>query len=204
MNIIEENNFFNELMSSICQENEVKDEKIEKCLITSNPLEKIYITLTCNHKFNYEPLLNEVIQQKKKRNTLETQRLRLNEIKCPYCRRIQFKLLPCFKDSIEVYGVNYPKKYCMELFKCDYVFKSGKRKGETCNKGCNEKMCNQHMKQELNKKKAKELKPPITYCKAIVKSGDRAKKLGNKAHCLNSCKKEGYCMMHYKKLKENK
>ena len=203
MEIIGENNFFTELMISICEENNIQEETQERCLITNEPLGKIHIALDCGHKFNYEPLLNEVIQQKKKGNTLESQRLRVNQIKCPYCRRIQSKLLPNLKDTFEVYGVNYPKKYCMELFKCNYVFKSGKRKGELCNKGCNEEMCTQHMKQQLNKKKKEELKKNVVYCTSIIKSGYRAKKLGNKAHCLNACKKDGYCMLHYKKLKQN-
>ena len=34
------------------------------CLITNEPLEKIHITLKCKHKFNYQPLINEIIKQK--------------------------------------------------------------------------------------------------------------------------------------------
>ena len=43
---------------------------IERCLISNNPLEINYITLNCNHKFNYKNIYNEVCKQKCKINPL--------------------------------------------------------------------------------------------------------------------------------------
>ena len=43
---------------------------------------------------NLLPLYNEVIKQKTVINTFEITHLKINEIKCPYCREITSKLLP--------------------------------------------------------------------------------------------------------------
>lgn len=65
------------------------------CLITKEKLEPNHITLICNHKFNYIPLYNEVVNQKNKQNNMyEITKLSSNQIKCPYCRVITNKLLP--------------------------------------------------------------------------------------------------------------
>ena len=65
------------------------------CLITKEKLEPNHITLSCNHKFNYVPLYNEVGNQKNKQNNIyEIAKLSSNQIKCPYCRAITNKLLP--------------------------------------------------------------------------------------------------------------
>ena len=108
---------------------------IERCLISNKPLEINYITLNCNHKFNYKNIYNEVCKQKCRINTLETQRLKLNQIKCPYCREITNNLLPYIEgENIEKKrGVNYPSVYSLSLFKCNYIFKSGKNKNCKCN-----------------------------------------------------------------------
>ena len=64
------------------------------CLISQEELMPNHITLLCGHAFNYDCILNEVIHQKTKYNPLDTTRLRLNQLKCPYCRVVQNKLLP--------------------------------------------------------------------------------------------------------------
>ena len=84
------------------------------CLISHEPLDENHVTLTCNHSFNYTALYNEVIKQKTKINTLEITDLKINEIKCPYCRNIQNGLLPKLPKVLCVYGVTRPKKYCMK------------------------------------------------------------------------------------------
>lgn len=133
-------NEFNKLLNESNKINEVVS--FEHCLISQKELEEDNIELICGHKFNYEPLLNEVKYQKLNHNPLESKRLKMFEIKCPYCRNIQDKLLPCYSEKI--YGVNYPDKYCMKPFKCNYIFKSGKRKGETCNKDSIRRFCTKH------------------------------------------------------------
>ena len=65
------------------------------CLITKEKLQPNHITLNCKHKFNYLPIYHEVVNQKNKQNNMyEITKLLTNEIKCPYCRAITYKLLP--------------------------------------------------------------------------------------------------------------
>jgi hypothetical protein len=125
--------FYSELKKELSVDSTNKE---QCCLITQMPLSDNYITLECNHKFNYLPLYNEVVKQKACLNSLETTRLKINEIKCPYCRNINKKILP----FIDIYGVNivkgvnYPKHLTMKLHSCEWIFKTGKNKGICCNK----------------------------------------------------------------------
>jgi len=139
------NNLENEL------ENELEDES-NLCLISGDRLNNTRIELTCGHKYNYIPLYNEIRNQKHGiRNNL-----RCFQIKCPYCRNIQNKILP-YRDLIginKIYGVNYPKKYCLMQNKCNIVLKSGPRKGEVCNRLCDSEMCSYHISY-MNKKNKK-------------------------------------------------
>ena len=59
-------NFFDELLKN--DEEEDKTIETECCLIMEKPLTENYITLNCNHKFNYEAIYNEV--SIKKQNTI--------------------------------------------------------------------------------------------------------------------------------------
>ena len=174
--------FYKELLESVCETtlDEKKDEKKEDelCLITQQPLEEHFIVLDCNHKFNYLPLFHEVKRQKSKQyvwNQYDPVRLKINEIKCPYCRQVQPKLLPYVKipGNLTIsYGVTFPEKYRMDRIECPAIFKSGKRKGQRCGKGCskNDGFCKLHMKsnkQSENKNKEK------CGCEQILKSGKR-------------------------------
>ena len=129
---IDKEMFFNMLNSDYCEE----CDDTNTCLISGEPLKIHSVTLNCNHKFNYFELYNEVIKQKQKFNHLEIVNLKINEIKCPYCRIITPNLLPYLEiNGVEkIKGVNFPPKYCMSLFKCQYKFKSGKKKNCLCNK----------------------------------------------------------------------
>tara|TARA_A100001011_G_C14315043_1_gene847584 strand:- start:1943 stop:2536 length:594 start_codon:yes stop_codon:yes gene_type:complete len=129
----------------------------EKCLISQDNLDENYITLDCNHKFNLLPLYNEVIKQKTVINTFEITHLKVNEIKCPYCREITSKLLPYIDISGINYtkGVNYPIKYCMKIHDCDWVIKTGKNKGCKCSNSAFKTeygtFCNKHQCHIINK-----------------------------------------------------
>lgn len=86
--IIEDNiDFYKELNKSLeNNDNHIEDEN-NICLITSEPLEEKYITLECNHKFNYFPFVNAI--------TLDMKNYSYNsffcyELKCPYCRKIHY------------------------------------------------------------------------------------------------------------------
>ena len=138
-------NFSEELLSLICEENKkiVNDENI--CLISRNELKKDYVKLECGHKFNYDELLNEIINQRKK-NNLEVQKLKVTQIKCPYCRNIQNNLIPYNENYKKVKYVNWIEEEHTENF-CIAILKSGKRKGFQC--GCFAKYgnyCGRHIK----------------------------------------------------------
>lgn len=156
MNYVIENNInFYDLL------NNYKDDtsENEKCLITNSPLDSNFITLSCGHKFNYFPLYQETIRQKTIQNVSEVTRLKLNQIKCPYCREITNNLLPFINlENVEkIWGVNQPKKYSLTLFTCEYTYKSGKNKGKCCGKSAEKfefgNFCNKHFKIKENKYK---------------------------------------------------
>ncbi len=116
-----------------------KDENC--CLITGEQLAENYITLSCNHTFNYEPLYNDVKSYKSSRNNLH-----FTQMKCPYCRSVENKILPFFKigNVKRIYGVNHPMQYSILLNYCEVKMKSGKRKGEQCGRMCNGDNCVYH------------------------------------------------------------
>lgn len=123
-------NFYNELM---------KDDYVSSsennCLITDKPLTDNYITLNCNHTFNYNAIYKEAINQKTKYNPNETTKLKMNELKCPYCRQVTPNILP-YVPSItsvcKIIGVTIPVKYSLPHKKCSWIFKCGKNKGSVC------------------------------------------------------------------------
>lgn len=90
-------NFYDELYKSL-DENNALDEK-DLCLITNTPLTENYVTLECNHKFNYVAIYNDILNHKKKFNSLEAKHLKTGQIRCPYCRNIQNNLLPYYNIS---------------------------------------------------------------------------------------------------------
>lgn len=77
------------------------------CLITQKPLTENYVELECKHKFNYNALFHDVMNHKKKFNTMERRSLKINEIRCPYCRNIQKKLMPYVEGFPKIHGINH-------------------------------------------------------------------------------------------------
>lgn len=116
-------NFFNELNNELKKSPIQETKSDDICLITHEALTDNYITLSCNHRFNYIPLYLEVLNQKNRYSSLETTHLKINEIKCPYCRTITTKLLPYINCGCvhRVYGVNSPLKFCMKLHSCQWA-----------------------------------------------------------------------------------
>jgi len=105
--------FFAELYKSLDnEENNSKTEEDNKlCLISNQPLTDKFVTMECGHKFNYISLFNDLVNHKKKFNNMEgsTTQLKLNEIRCPYCRKKSKGLLPYYEDlgCAKITGVNY-------------------------------------------------------------------------------------------------
>jgi hypothetical protein len=133
------------LFKKILNENIEEEDEEEICLITNEKLEENNIKLSCGHKFNYVSLYNEVVYQKT-RKLLDNSQLKLNEIKCPYCRRITGKLLPFYKYySVKaIRGVTYPEIDSIKLYECEHI-----KNGKKCLKsGCkigNSILCNKHL-----------------------------------------------------------
>lgn len=116
--IIEGNiNFQDELYKLLDEESDNED---ELCQITGLPLKDNYVTLECNHHFNYDAVYKEIYKQKYEFKTYEVNSLHKKDlqkfrdskldyfIKCPYCRNLQFTILPYYKELglKEVYGMN--------------------------------------------------------------------------------------------------
>ena len=154
INAISTNDFNKQLYMMMTQEEEIINNENENvCLITNNKLTENFVKLCCGHKFNYEAIFNEVKKQKIKYNHLEVTRLKRNEIKCPYCRTIQTGLLPYVVGFEKIKYVNHPEALQCLPNKCTYIFVSGKKKKQTCGKGCSKKYCTAHEKIMLKRKK---------------------------------------------------
>jgi len=103
---IEENiNFYEELYKSLGKEEDKNDDSV--CLISQQPLTENYVTMCCGHKFNYQPLFYDILNHKKKFNSMERHHIRSSDIRCPYCRNVQKKLLPYVEGYPKVHGVNF-------------------------------------------------------------------------------------------------
>jgi len=156
------------------------------CLITKEPLENQSITLPCNHSFNYVPLYNEVYNQKIEKKKIEYGQLSIYQFKCPYCRKIQNKLLPYFPNNNvkKIRGVNSPIKYSMFLSKCKYIIKTGKNKGNLCNKECNIDYCTRH---------SNIIEKQNNGCKHVLLKGQNKGQL-----CTRKIKENELCSIHLK------
>lgn len=157
---IEDNiNFFSEL-------NETHDEKYydkDICLLTHLPLSDNYITLPCNHKFNYLDLYKEICNLKHAGFKYKyCQNLSSETIKCPYCRKKFNSSLP----FIPIYNLSpnrliFSNKNKLTLHNCSYKNKSGKNKDKSCNdchafKSHLGVYCSKHYTQENRKNKINE------------------------------------------------
>jgi hypothetical protein len=99
---------------------EDSDDEDNLCQITGLKLDDKYITLECNHKFNYTALYTEICKQRfefktydpsllPKKDQLKFRDSKLDYfIKCPYCRKIQFTILPYYEELglKKIYGIN--------------------------------------------------------------------------------------------------
>jgi hypothetical protein len=215
-----EYDFFNKL-KCMTQNKCVGDESINdtdtdnNCLLTKEALNEIHVTLNCGHKFNYIPLYKEVVIQKTSAGMstngyYNSSTLRLNELKCPYCRRVQDKLLPFLNyDNIKkLRGVNAPESVCMKARMCEHVETASKRKNTKkkisdscecnaihvvngayyCKKHCEQQLQKQQKQQEQQQEKKEETEPSFesenaNLCGVIIKTG---KKKG--LPCTNSSK----------------
>jgi hypothetical protein len=105
--------FFSELYKSLdVEDNQNKIESDNNlCLITNQQLTDKFVELNCSHKFNYIPLYNDIYNHKQKFNNMEgnATSLKVNEIRCPYCRKKHQGVLPYYSEliSAKINGVNF-------------------------------------------------------------------------------------------------
>jgi|TARA_B110000008_G_C16966850_1_gene562383 hypothetical protein len=165
------------------------DTDIPVCLITGEPLVDKYITLACNHRFNYIPLTNERRQwignYKNGSYCYEEKISKNQQMVCPYCRSVTNGILPWFSEvngvkTVKTNWVNWPKKHWYLRNKCLYKFSSGKRKGECCGKGSYNLFCSSHerFKDRYDEKgnllvKPKKVKTNVFSCMHILSRGKR-------------------------------
>ena len=141
--------FFDELNKNLLKEDTNSIEESNICLITCKPLTNKYVTMECGHKFNYIPLYYDILNHKQKFNSMESRsnHLKLDEIRCPYCRKKQIGILPFYEEfGLEkVNGVNvineinnkesdfcYMSKYCLfELLESSSIPTSKKEDNPT-------------------------------------------------------------------------
>jgi len=156
--------FYGSLYSSLDydSDDQKSEDKNNVCEITGQKLTNYFVTLECNHKFNYDALYTEICKQKFEFQSYTSDVLSKNDyqkvrdfkldyyIKCPYCRHIQFELLPYHEDLPfqKKYGVNtcdpdyriIKTSYVPRGLPSNYVFKVyGYQftKGECCKKNIN-------------------------------------------------------------------
>ena len=110
--------FYSELYKSLDEDASKEKEGVELCLITNQPLTENLVELNCKHKFNYVPLYNDILIHKKTFNRLEKRLLKVNEIRCPYCRNIQNSVLPYYDMAgvRKLNGVNFVDESSMSKF----------------------------------------------------------------------------------------
>jgi len=106
------------------------------CLITGNPVVD-ECKLKCNHTYNYDAIFTEVYNQKINPKFKNDVHLKDNELKCPYCRKIQKALLPEREKVFRVTTTN--KDYEVDsnivpTVECLKAFTNGKCAMPSCNK----------------------------------------------------------------------
>lgn len=189
-----ENDFFNKLKCMTRCNESIENVNIDSCcLLTKEALNDIHVTLICGHKFNYIPLYKEVVIQKTSAGMTSNGyynscTLRLNEMKCPYCRRVQDKLLPFFNydDIKRLRGVNGPESLCMKARMCEHIETANKKKKKNTKKEISDSCecnaihlvngvyyCKKHYDQVNNGSAAVVISTTVSedVCGVIVKSG---------------------------------
>lgn len=130
--------FFSELNNLKNDKDPVINANDNICLITYEPLSERYIKMICGHTFNYVPLFNDLLNYKQELNKNKKIKICQNKIRCPYCRKITTKLLPCYEGFDEP-GIT------VQL--CKEIIKTGPKKGLCCGiKSIENNLCKKHSK----------------------------------------------------------
>lgn len=135
---------------------ETEDELNNRCLITHDALLPDFVTLECGHKFNYDPLLQDLHKHKSAFNPMEFRPLRKNEIRCPFCRNVQETLLPWYESKPKYAGINAHNPSDVKIPFC-HASPTCKAKYGVVRKEDNQPYCHAHA-YELNQKAQSEAK----------------------------------------------
>lgn len=208
MYVAENNLDFYKLLSENDHSDIIDDTNL--CLITMEELNTNHITLDCNHKFNYMPLLKDMYTRlylSHEVKCLHRFPLNVNVIECPYCRRSNNYILPFIKEEydVKIYGINSNVHDDMiqeinipfyDIHKCSV--------GDChryCYKGFLLPFCNKHVtdkkliKNHKNELKRQYLIEHNMLCEVILKSGTRKDE-----KCNQRCEIGGYCKRHKESL----
>jgi len=170
------------------------------CLITNEPLNSFHVCLQCGHKFNYEPLYQEVLRQKGRMGIHNYhEKIDVNQIKCPYCRTMTNKLLPFIGQHPVIKrlaGVNSPAHMCMPGVKCHV---------ESCNANAfyehdDRLFCLRHHRAAMKPKSINKIarkKASFVKCAAEVQSGENKGKRC-KLNAIQSTSEPPLCKKHSK------
>ena len=168
------------------------------CLITNEPLNSFHVCLQCGHKFNYEPLYQEVLRQKGRMGIHNYhEKIDVNQIKCPYCRTMTNKLLPFIGQHPVIKrlaGVNSPAHMCMPGVKCHI---------EACNANAfyehdDRLFCLRHHRAAMKPKSINKIarkKASFVKCAAEVQSGENKGKRC-KLNAIQSTSEPPLCKKH--------
>jgi len=149
------------------------------CLITNEPLNAFHIKLECGHKFNYEPLYQEVLRQKGRlgmHNYYE--KIGMHQIKCPYCRTLSNQLLPYIGPHPvikRINGVNAPASMCMPGVECCHNHNGGSCAAVAFYEHDSKPYCLRHHKKAAStrakKAKAETKTQQLIQCAAEIQTG---------------------------------
>jgi hypothetical protein len=148
----------------------------KECLITRQEIRN-EIILKCNHSFEYEALLKQLMSSQR----------HYDYHKCPYCRRVNSGFIPfcqnpdsekCGEDLLNTIERNIFRKN--DYITCSYCFVRGKNKGKCCGKvghKFNEgNYCFSHYKQVTRQKISSSTdKPTKQQCCQILKNDNQCK-----------------------------
>jgi len=170
------------------------NKNIDICLITNDELTKNHITLQCNHKFNYNPLLKDVYTRLYMSHNSKCSNCISNVgiLQCPYCRQSQFMILPYIPEEykIKIYGVNTDDVQYQIVDKYLPFYKIIKCSKDECNIPCYSgykyPLCKKHGMNKGSKEKNR--------CTFILQKGNRK---GQKCD-ISYIGNEGLCKRHKK------
>tara|TARA_B100001142_G_C14291131_1_gene638998 strand:+ start:425 stop:961 length:537 start_codon:yes stop_codon:yes gene_type:complete len=149
------------------------------CHITKQKI-KNKMELSCGHAFEYEAIFNHLCS---------TQLSNHSYHKCPYCRTKHDLYIPYHESGISIDRKIRPSFFKNNYVKCEYVYKSGKKKGDTCSQSGHYFTCGQYCFQHKSIMEKRSLNNDITCIQQL--------KNGNPCKCKVFDMKEQLCKRHY-------